>query len=219
MITKESDTYTLYSQNKIYEGGDNGTILGFKASSSITYTTNAWTNTSTSYFPVSFSISGTIGYDISAYDVGVYDEAGTLAGSFIPFTGSYQEIRYYTVPLNESVFTDYTMNPHSIEGNTLNSSPNELAFRASIGGEQYTASISIHPKVTGSWQTTHSFVNDSNFYYDATPNFIPNVEYTFADQPVVGIKNTISDKIRIENNVMPEGDTLSPYMSLSQMDV
>jgi hypothetical protein len=217
MITKESDTYTLYSQNKIYEGGDNGTILGFKASSSITYATNAWTNTSTSYFPVSFSISGTIGYDISAYDVGVYDEAGTLAGSFIPFTGSYQEIRYYTVPISESVFTDYTMNPHSIEGNTLNSSPNELAFRASIGGEQYTASVSIHPKVTGSWQTTHSFASDSNFYYDATPNFIPNVEYTFADQPVAGIRNTISDKIRVENNVMPEGDTLSPFISLSQM--
>jgi hypothetical protein len=109
------------------------------------------------------------------------------------------------------------MNPHSIEGNSLNSSPNELAFRASIGGEQYTSSISIHPKVTGSWVTTHSFASDSNFYYDASPNFIPNIEYTFADQPVAGIRNTISDKIRIENNVLPEGDTLSPFMSLSQM--
>jgi hypothetical protein len=217
MVTKNSDTYTLHSQNKIYEGGDNGTTLGFKASSSITYASTNWDNTLTSYFPVSFSISSPIGYDVSAYDVNVYDETGNLAGSFTAFTGSYQEIRYYTVPINESVFTDYTMNPHSIEGNSLNSSPNELAFRASIGGEQYTASISIHPKIAGSWQTTHSFANDSNFYYDATPNFIPNTEYTFADQPVAGIRNTISDKIRVENNVMPEGDTLSPFKSLSQM--
>jgi hypothetical protein len=217
MVNKNSNTYTLYSQNKIYEGGDNGTLLGFKASSSLTYASNNWNNTLTSYFPVSFSISGIIGYDISAYDVGVYDEVGTLAGSFTPFTGSYQEIRYYTVPISESVFIDYTMNPHSIEGNTLNSSPNELAFRASIGGELYTASISIHPKVTGSWQITHSFTSDSNFFYDTTPNFIPNVEYTFADQPISGIKNTISDKIRVENNVIPEGDTLSPFKSLSQM--
>ena len=216
MVTKNSNTYTLHSQNKIYEGGDNGTLLGFKASSSITYASSAWTNTSTSYFPVSFSISGTIGYDISAYDVGVYDEVGNLAGSFIPFVGAYQEIRYYTVPISESVFIDYTMNPHSVEGNSLNSSPDELAFRASIGGEQYTASISIHPKVTGSWQTTHSFASDSNFYYDTSPNFIPNVEYTFADQPIAGIKNIVNDKIRVENNVLPEGDTLSQYRSLSQ---
>jgi hypothetical protein len=147
MVTKNSDTYTLYSQNKIYEGGDNGTTLGFKASSSITYASTNWDDTLTSYFPVSFSISSPIGYDVSAYDVNIYDETGNLAGSFTAFTGSYQEIRYYTVPINESVFTDYTMNPHSIEGNSLNSSPNELAFRASIGGEQYTASISIHPKI------------------------------------------------------------------------
>ncbi len=129
MVTKNSNTYTLHSQNKIYEGGDNGTLLGFKASSSITYASSAWTNTSTSYFPVSFSISGTVGYDISAYDVGVYDEVGNLAGSFIPFVGAYQEIRYYTVPISESVFIDYTMNPHSVEGNSLNSSPDEYCVR------------------------------------------------------------------------------------------
>jgi len=217
MVTKNSNTYTLYSQNKIYEGGDNGTLLGFKASSSVTYVSSNWNNTVTSYFPVSFSVLSSTGYDISAYDVGIYDDTGAISGLFTPFSGSYQEIRYYAVSISESVFTDYTMNPHSIEGNSLNSSPNELAFRASIGGEQYTASISIHPKITGSWQTTHSFASDSNFYYDASPNFIPNVEYTFADQPVAGIRNTISDKIRIENNVLPEGNTLSPFMSLSQM--
>jgi hypothetical protein len=38
------------------------------------------------------------------------------------------------------------MNPHSIEGNFLNSSPDNLAFRASLGGELYTGSVSIHPK-------------------------------------------------------------------------
>jgi hypothetical protein len=217
MVTKNSDTYTLYSQNKIYEGGDNGTILGFKESSSVTFTSPNWNNTFTSYFPVSFSALNSTGYDIASYDVDIYDGTGSLFGSYIPFSGSYQEIRYYTVPINENVFVDYTMNPHSIEGNSLNSAPNELAFRASVGGEQYIAPISIHPKVTGSWITTHSFASDSDFYYDATPNFIPNREYTFADQPVAGIRNTISDKIRIENNVMPEGDTLSPFMALSQM--
>ena len=108
------------------------------------------------------------------------------------------------------------MNPYSIEGNFLNSSPNELAFRASLGGELYTESISIHPKVTGSWVTTSSFISDSNLYFYSPPTFVPNTEYFFYDQPIVGIKNIISDKIRIENNVIPEGNTLSPFMSLRQ---
>jgi hypothetical protein len=133
------------------------------------------------------------------------------------FSGSLQEIRYFKSPLSESVFKDYIMNPHSIEGNNINSSPDELIFRASLGGELYTGSNSIHPKVTGSWVTTQSFTSDSNFYYDQTPVFTPNTEYFFYDQPIAGIRNSISDKIRIENNVMPEGDTLSPFMSLSQM--
>ncbi len=38
----------------------------------------------------------------------------------------------------------------------------------------------------------------------------------FVDQPIVGIKNAISDKIRVEDNVLPSGDTLSPFKVLSQ---
>ena len=104
------------------------------------------------------------------------------------------------------------MNPYSIEGNSLNNGPNELAFRASLGGELYTGSVSIHPKVTGSWTPTSSFVSDSNFYFDSTPTFIPNTEYFFYDQPIAGIKNAISDKIRIESNTLPTGSVLSPLV-------
>jgi hypothetical protein len=108
------------------------------------------------------------------------------------------------------------MNPSSIEGDSINSSPEELMFRASLGGELYTGSLSIHPKVTGSWVPTSSFVSDSNFNFFTTPTFVPNTEYFFYDQPAVGIKNAISDKIRLENNVMPSGNTLSPFRSLAQ---
>jgi hypothetical protein len=188
--------FTLYAANKIYEGGDNGTLLGFIASSSVTTDGADWDSYGDCYFASSSLINGV---------------------SYNPFSGSLQEIRYYTNPISESVFRDYVMNPSSIEGNSINSSPNELIFRASLGGELYTGSNSIHPKVTGSWVTTQSFPSNSDFYFDQTPIFIPNTEYFFSDQPVAGIKNIINDKIRLENNVIPEGDTLSPFMSLSQM--
>ena len=110
------------------------------------------------------------------------------------------------------------MNPHSIEGNTINSSPEQLVFRAPLGGELYKGTTSIHPKVAGSWTPIPSFTTgNSNFHFNTTPTFVPNTEIFFADQPIAGIKNIIGDKIRIENNVTPEGNTLSSYKSLSQM--
>ena len=198
MVTRDGSTsnFTLSAGNKIYEGGNNGTLLGFYSSSIITASVDYdWYNNGDSYFASSSIING---------------------AQYTQFSGSLQEIRYYNVPLNENSFKDYVMNPSSIEGNSLNNGPNELIFRASLGGELYTESISIHPKVTGSWIPTSSFVGNSNFYFNSTPNFVRNEEYFFYDQPVVGIKNAISDKIRLVNNIMPEGNTLSAIKSLSQ---
>ena len=198
MVTRDGATpnFTLSAGNKIYEGGNNGTTLGFYSSSIITASVDSdWYNNGDSYFASSSLING---------------------NSYTQFSGSLQEIRYYNTKIEENVFKDYIMNPYSIEGNSLNSGPNELAFRASLGGELYTGSVSIHPKVTGSWATTSSFVGNSDFSYNLTPTFVSNKEYFFYDQPIAGIKNAISDKIRIENNTLPTGSVLSPLRSLSQ---
>ena len=193
--------FTLKSANKIYKGGNNNTSIGFISSSTVNFTSSldGWRRIGNiSYFP-SFT---------------------NILTNYTPFSGSYQEIRYFKPQISESIFKDYTMNPYSIEGNSINSSPNDLVFRASLGGELYTGSTSIHPKVTGSWVPTQSFSSSnngfSNFNFNSTPTFLPNHEYFFTDQPIAGIKNIVGDKIRIENNVIPSGDTLSPYMSLSQ---
>jgi len=108
------------------------------------------------------------------------------------------------------------MNPYSIEGNSTNSSPDQLVFRLPLGGELYTGSVSIHPKVTGSWIATSSFATDSTASFISTPTFVPNTEYFFYDQPVIGIKNAISDKIRLEDNTLPSGNTLSAIRALAQ---
>ena len=198
MITRDgsSPNFTLSAGNKIYEGGDNGTVLGFYTSSIITASIDSdWYNNGDSYFASSSIINGE---------------------TYTQFSGSLQEIRYYINPINEKVFKDYIMNPYSIEGNSLNSGPNELAFRASLGGELYTGSLSIHPKVTGSWITTSSFTSGNDFYFNSTPTFVPNTEYFFYDQPIAGIQNAVSDKVRLEDNIMPSGDTLSAYRRIAQ---
>jgi hypothetical protein len=186
MATRNGNNFKLHAGNNVYEGGDNNTELGFYATSSITVSSTPWTSGVTSQFMP----QGTEMY--------------------------LQEIRYYNTILSESIFKDYIMNPSSIEGNSLNSSPNELAFRLSLGGELYTGSLSIHPKITGSWSTTSSFVTNSSGSFLSTPVFEPNEEYFFYDQPVAGIKNAISDKIRLENDTLPSGNTLSAIRALSQ---
>jgi hypothetical protein len=194
-----SDNFTLYAANNIYNG-DDGSTIGFIASSSYTDAAGGsnWVGGTNSYFGAN---GNTISLGSKTYNT---------------FSGSYQEVRYYTIGLSSSAFTDWTMNPDSIEGNYLNSSPDQLAFRASLGGELYTGSISIHPKVTGSWVATSSFASDSNFTLGSGVTFIPNIETVYLDQPPAGIKNIVSNKIQIVDMNLPTGSTLSQYRSIQQ---
>ena len=192
-------TASLFAANKIYNGVD-GTSIGYSDSDSLIDPTvsGSWLSGSASYFARGF----------------------TFGNSYQAFNGNMQEIRYYNVALGTTRFEDYVMNPLSIEGNSINSSPNELLFRAPLGSELDTSTsttqISIHPKVTGSWATTSSFVSDSNYYFLLEPLYSTNTEYYFLDQFPAGIKNRITDKIRYEDNVVPAGDTLSAFRRVTQ---
>ena len=196
MITVGSNlTASLYAGNKIYNGKD-GTSIGYFSTSSAP--ADGWLNPGggVSFFP----------------------ETG-LSG-YTKFSGSMQEIRYYAPTISESVFKDYVMNPLSIEGNSINSSPNELVFRAALGSEldlsTATTQTSIHPRVTF-FPTASSFTSgNSNYIFQSTPTYVPNTETYFLDQFPAGIKNRITDKVRFEDNVLPTGDTLSAYRRVTQ---
>ena len=133
------------------------------------------------------------------------------------FSGLYQEIRYYNNEILPEVFYDYTMNPYSFEGNDINSAPNELIFRADLGTLLNTGSTtSVHPKVTGSTTfITQSFSSNSEFYISSS-NFVINREHIHQDQVIGGIKNRTTDKITTNNLILPQGDTLSPMISIQQ---
>ena len=112
------------------------------------------------------------------------------------------------------------MNPYSTQGNTINSTPQELIFRADLGTELNTGSReSIHPKVTGSWDITQSsFQHNTSAFYLKTgsDSWLQNTESIYYNQTPGGIKNRVSDKIRIVDRIIPSGSTLSPYRSVQQ---
>jgi hypothetical protein len=186
LVNKDNNVYTLYAKNKNYNGED-GNIIGFQASSSVTSAATSWNDSTISYFGISSSLAGKI------------------------FTGSLQEIRYYTLPLLENNFDAYVMNPYSIE------SSENLAFRATLGGELYTSSISSHPKVTGSWITTSSFVGTSNFYLSGSYSWIKNTEVFYFDQFTAGIQNAISEKVKTENTVLPITSSIETNIPQNQI--
>ena len=188
-----NNTFTLRAANKI---GEN---IGFTDSDTISADIGLWeTSTEIYWLPQNYT-----------QFAGIY---------YFPFTGSMQEVRYYTETISESIFYDYVMNPYSFEGNGDNTAPNQLAFRLPLGSLLNTGSYnnSIHPKVTGSWVTTSSFGSQSTASFTSTPTWLKNVEDIYLDQTPSGMRNRVTDKIATETLILPEGDTLSGFRSIQQ---
>ena len=206
----------LYGANRI------GEEIGFSDTGSITVTDpQYWSGTQTAYLPSGSALTlGPIASDV--YGAAIYGTElyGLASIDYQPLTGSLQEVRYWDVVLSESLFYDYVVNPYSTQGNSINSTPQELIFRADLGTELNTGSrVSIHPKITGSWEITQSFSsNNSKFYLKGndTGSWLQNTESIYYNQTPGGIKNRVSDRIRIVDENIPSGSTLSPYRSIQQ---
>ena len=167
---------------------------------------------------IGFQASSSVDYGGSIWSDATVSTFGSA--SYKIFTGSFQEIRYYGIGISESTFDAYVMNPYSTEQSEY------LIFRAPLGGELYTGSVSVHPRVTGSWTPIPSFASDdSDFYISSGGEFVPNTEVFYFDQVPAGIQNAISDKIKQQNIVLPystslsnipDSNVLSPFISVQQ---
>jgi hypothetical protein len=204
LSTNSTTRNAIYAKNKIYTGYD-GSEIGFEASSSLIG--NVFNKYPGDTVYLSFPTSTTIN-SVTCY----------------PFSGSFQEWRMYYYSgsnafLRESAFDDYVMNPYSIEGNNLTgsrSSIDSLYFRAPLGTVldndiTQTSRSSIHPS-----STTNPATQSFNYGLGGTFSFEPNTEIIYQDQFTAGIKNSVSEKIRIVDMDLPSGDTLSQYISIQQ---
>jgi len=211
MITRVNNTFSLSAANKIYDG-DDGFIIGYTGSSTI--------SSSNLDFQWISEYQAQFGYLYPPQPIGYQLYTG--------FRGSLQEIRYYTTPLTQDIFYDFTMNPYSIEGVGINGAYEQLMFRAPLGNDLYLKTSSIHPKVTGSSYTemTASFYTGFSEYNIYSITSSVNREFIFQDQIPAGIKNTVSKKIKNVSTVLPysgsnevnlpQNLTLSPFININQ---
>ena len=213
MVNRSGNTYTLYAGNSLYYDGYDGNQIGYLASSSITTSSLAWP--SGSYF--------TLNAD-APFLIGSYNYA--------PFTGSYQELRFWARTGSVESFKDFIMNPQSIDyWGEEEEYANYLAHRLPLGADLITTTssylgfpglTSVHPKVTGSWPTTQSFSssvwgpNNTVINVINNPWYVTNVEARFLNSPVVGLKGRVTDKIQIVSSSLPTGSVLSQYISIEQ---
>ena len=254
-------TYDIICKSKPYYGAD-GTKIALQGSGSLDNSSGdniTEINSSWAYFSASSAVNtGTIFQPGTGYGARFgYSGNEKIIGTDIKvlndtyFSGSIQEIRYYNLPLSESVFDDYVMNPESIEGISISgsgSSFDTVGFRAALGNElvmpknndqgldnNFQTFTSIHPSITSSYgATTGSFLianytdsptgeyaTSSKFYIRDNQEFggdteryaLANDEVFYVDQPVVGIRNRISDKIKLEDtNIL--GESLSSLRNL-----
>ena len=195
MVNKFEDTYTLYAGNKLYYDGFDGNQIGYLASSSSTLANTLWTGSQTSTFlSSSVSIGGT---------------------TYNRFTGSFQEIRYWIKTGSVDSFKDFVMNPQSIDYSGEILYDDYLAFRLPLGGDLYTGSQSVHPRTTGSWAITSSFISSNNATL-TNVSFTPNIETRFLNSPIIGLRGRVTDKIQIVNSIYPTGSVLSQYIPIAQ---
>lgn len=140
------------------------------------------------------------------------------------YSASFQELRYFSQPLSESIFDNHVMNPNSMQGDSTTNST--LLYRIQMGtdlNQYYPTITSSHPAVTGSIPT-RSFADGSPQTYELTVNTLgiptelykQNTEYIYQIQPNAGIQVAVSDKIKIGQSNMPIGDVLSAYSSIQQ---
>lgn len=235
----QATTYTLYAKNKIYNGWD-GNIIGFQGSASIVSNISASINQAWNRFGTGSADGVYLGGYISGSVVG--NRTLTSAGKL--FLGALQEFRYYSTPLTEEIFNNFTMNPESIEGINPTgslSSFDKLNFRAPLGNElestftttqtsSYTQLFtSLHPAISAesTLLITQSFINPVTNVSSSTYNLIyysidgtktystVNREVYFLNQPAMGIRNVINDKIRIADT-SDYGNVLSNQISIQQ---
>ncbi len=232
-------TYTLRVANKQVNGWD-GNSIGWSGDTTITSVSQPSVNDAWNKFGVTPNDGVYLGGYVSGstIETEILNEYGKI------FSGSLQEFRYYSFDIGESVFNDLVMNPESIEGNAISGSQSSfdiVNFRAPLGNElefTYTASqydgyieniSSSHPAITGSAPSviTGSFINPSDLSITSSYEFIhytssvkrtyskPNVETYFLDQPSIGIRNRVSNKIQVTDGEV-YGNVLSKYRSIQQ---
>jgi len=162
--------------------------------------------------------------------LGGASSSNVIAPDGVIFDGEYQEFRYWITNISQSAFDQHVLNPTSYAGNNITSSYYDLIYRLPLGNYDFISGsdgdnkvTSVHPMVTGSVAPTASFLGtgSSTVNYGIITNFTTNSfvsesKIDIIQGPDIGAFTPNENKIRITNNEIISGSTLSAYVSVQQ---
>lgn len=132
------------------------------------------------------------------------------------FSGSVQELRYWSSELQDSIIDNHALAPTSFQGNTdgvftgSTSSFDTLAYRLTLGSDN-TKTIDLYYPATSSFNSQHpnqeSVLPTSSFYNMTSSAYVSVVEENSLEWPDLGANRSISTKIRIDSTILA-GDQL-----------
>ena len=127
------------------------------------------------------------------------------------FSGSIQELRYWTSELQDAILDNHTLAPTSFQGNTdgvftgSTSSFDTLAYRLTLGTDSKKTLDTQYPATT-SFQSQHPNqaiqLPAAEFYNVTSSAYFDVVEENSLEWPDLGANRSLSSKIRIDNTVL-----------------
>ena len=221
--TGSDQTYELIVKSGQYDGNNNYIDLWASSSLSIEGTTSA------SYNEAWNNYTFASGNELYGY-LGGASSSNVLAPDGVIFDGQFQEFRYWITNLSQSTFDQHVLNPTSYADNDITSSYYNLVYRLPLGNYNFISGsdgdnkvYTVHPMSTGSMAPTASFLGtgSSTVNYGIINNFTTNSfvsesRFDLIQGPDMGAFTLNEAKIKIENNPIASGSTLSPYVSVQQ---
>lgn len=127
------------------------------------------------------------------------------------FSGSIQELRYWTSELQDAILDNHTLTPTSFQGNTdgiftgSTSSFDTLAYRLTLGTDSKKVLDTQYPATT-SFQSQHPNqgiqLPAAEFYNITSSAYFDVIEENSLEWPDLGANRSLSAKIRIDNTVL-----------------
>jgi len=215
-------SYELVTKNGNFDGDD--AFIHYEASSSIFISGSTSSSYNEAWSTYTFTSGNTelLGY------LGGTGSNSTISPDNVIFDGEFQEFRYWVTNLSQSTFDQHVLNPTSYTDNDITSSYYNLVYRLPLGNYDMISGsdgdnkiTSVHPMVTGSYAPTGSFLGtgSSTVNFGIINNFTTNSfksesKIDAIQGPDNGGFALNENKVRILNNEIISGSTLSPYVSV-----
>lgn len=127
------------------------------------------------------------------------------------FSGSVQELRYWSTALTRDILDNHALAPTSFQGNTdgvytgSTSSFDTLAYRLNLGSDS-KKTLDISYPATSSFHSQHpdqtTLMPSASFYNFTSSAYISVVEENSLEWPDLGANRSISNKVRIDSTIL-----------------